>query len=285
MRPMTHLPLQQSPEFHNAARALGWPVMRRVLGAREVNLIGRTTPFGRVTLLSRADPPLPEELRTIGGLILVNAETGPCHPGLMALRAPRQHALVELGPKGAMRAGLRQKWRNRLSAAERSRLSTTHGALPPNPDHWLLKAEAAQARRLRYAGWPPALSSAWAKVNRGEARLFEAQLGGRPIAGLVLLRHGPSATYQMSVTTPEGQRMNAMTLLLWRAMCWASKVGCHDLDLGHIDPANAGLTRFKIGTGARIRTLGPTLLWHRSLSALPLGRSHDTRGQAASPHV
>ena len=83
--------------------------------------------------------------------------------GFWPLVTPATLALLPLGPEAGMRAALAQKWRNRLNRAERAGLKLRETDL--TPDHWILTAEAAQARARGYRGLPPAFSAAFARAN------------------------------------------------------------------------------------------------------------------------
>ncbi|MGS4982034.1 GNAT family N-acetyltransferase [Pseudosulfitobacter pseudonitzschiae] len=91
------------------------------------------------------------------------------------------------------------------------------------------------------------------------AILFEAFQGADPVAALLILRHGTTATYHIGHTTTAGRAASAHTLLMWTAMCWCAGHGHQWLDLGLVETQrNAGLARFKLGTGADVVPLGGT---------------------------
>ncbi|ETX28762.1 hypothetical protein RISW2_04485 [Roseivivax isoporae LMG 25204] len=191
--------------------------------------------------------------------------------GWWPLLTPGTVALLPLGDADSLRAGLSGKWRNRLARAEEAGMRVTRRPLPPDPDHWVLAAEARQARARGYRGWPPRLAAAYAAATPGGAQLFVAERAGVPLAGLVLLVHEGSATWQIGVSGPEGRQAGAMPLLLWRAMLWAAARGLAQLDLGTLNTDDApGLARFKLGTGARAHRLGGT--WLHAGALAPLAR-------------
>ncbi|MCP4821132.1 MAG: GNAT family N-acetyltransferase, partial [Shimia sp.] len=102
----------------------------------------------------------------------------------------------------------------------------------------------------------------YARANKGDAKLFIAFDGAAPVAAMLILRHGQSATYHVSHTTDDGRKKCAHNLLMWEAMQWLAAKGVTTLDLGQVDTEkSAGLARFKLGTGARPRPLGGTWLW------------------------
>ncbi|UMA65642.1 GNAT family N-acetyltransferase [Roseivivax marinus] len=267
---------QQSDAFLRAARALDWPVAAREDAGRRwiehwrgprwpspVRLVSRG-PGCRDWLAARGAEPC---------VTLLNAEgVSPSdlrRAGYWPLMTPVTLARLPLGPEAAMRARMAQKWRNRLNAAARTGLELRHVPMPADADHWLLQADAAQARRAGYAAWPPALVVAWVVTSPGTAVLFEARVSGRPVAGLILLRHGPGATYHVAHSRPEGRARHAMQALLWEAMLWAQAESVREIDLGAIDThGGRGLARFKLGTGARPHRLSGTWGHHKVLAPL-----------------
>ncbi|EPX81964.1 GNAT family N-acetyltransferase [Salipiger mucosus] len=282
------LPLLQSPQFARACTAAGiglqrgghddaaGPVLRWQVQSR------RLPGLGRVTLCSRgpvARAPgalkawLDDPQAFPRGPLLLNADgLGAAElraAGFWPLVTPATVALLPLGDPDRMRAAMHQKWRNRLNAAERQ--GVTLRRQPLHPDHWLLAAEQAQSRARRYRTLPPALSAVYAHANPGQALVWEAYHGGKCVAAIAVLRHGKMATWQMGVSRPEGRRCNAMNAALWGAMRWLARAGHGCLDLGILNSEDApGLTRFKLGSGARAHRLGGT--WLRSATLAPLAR-------------
>lgn len=126
---------------------------------------------------------------------------------------------------------------------------------------WLYAAEGAQRLARRYRALPPGFAEVWRTAAPGSFLLYEARKGGQPVAGTLILRHWPWASYHLSWSGAEGRRHNAHRLLLWRAACDLQDDGFAALDLGDVNSGAApGLADFKAGTGAEIRALGPTLL-------------------------
>ncbi len=286
-------PLPQSDEFAAACAAMGQPLRlcRRESRARErlrwQVQSRRFGPLGRVDLISRGPVGEAEALEDWpdhwrqwhdGRPLVLNAEgMAPERlraAGFWPLMTPASIALLPLGEEGAMRAAMAQKWRNRLNASLRTPLRVTCHAL--NRAHWLLQAEQVQARQKGYRGLPPGLSAAFAAANPGKATVFEARHRGRPVAALLILSHGPMCTWQIGHSTAEGRRLNAMNRLLWSAMTHAAGRGHRLMDLGLLNNRDAaGLTRFKLGTGAQAHRLGGTWL-HLGVLA-PMARQLPAR--------
>lgn len=202
--------------------------------------------------------------------------------GHQALGAGRMVARLDLTPgPDHVRRHLHGKWRNALTRGETaSGLRWRQGALPQDPDHWLLRAESDQRRQRGYRGWPVALTLAYARANPGDARLFWAEDETGPLAGVLILRHGTGATYHLGWTSPAGRRAAAHQVLLWQAILWLSAQGVTQLDLGWVDADRTpGLARFKLGTGAQPVRLGRTWLHQPALARLRL----TTRQVCAEP--
>ena len=169
---------------------------------------------------------------------------------------------LDLRPgEAALRAGLHVKWRNALRAAEKSRLQvkSSHGGR-------LLSESLARydgfRRGKRFSGPSGAFigSLAEAGQRQKETLLLSAAGRGEPLAGIVLIRHGASATYYAGWTSPEGRRLKAHNLLLWRGIGALREAGTDWLDLGGVDPAVPGVARFKLGLGGEAFTLAGTYL-------------------------
>ncbi|WP_294225914.1 GNAT family N-acetyltransferase [uncultured Shimia sp.] len=187
--------------------------------------------------------------------------------GAVPVMTPTQ--VAELDLTGDLRGQMHQKWRNRLVFAEGQGLRLTRQNLPYKPDNWILQQDAQQQATRGYATWSEALTLAYSKANRGSAKLFMAFDGKEPVAAMLFLRHGDSATYHISHTTEAGRAASAHNLLLWEGMSWLASKGVTTLELGQVDTEKAaGLARFKLGTGATLRPLGGSWIWWPPLGKL-----------------
>lgn len=271
-RDLAHVALHQHPAHAAALRAVGatvrhvpltqggWAnVLLRRFGPVTLALVprGPVWPCGRAPGLHD----LHELRRALPArcALLLNADTTlPRSWHLWPLVTAQTIAEWDLRPDPALlHAGLHQKWRNRLRAA--ATLPTRHATMPADPVHWLLRQDAAQARARGYRPWPPALIAAHAA--QGGAHLFTAGPPDSPIAGQLFILHGARATYQIGWTSDAGRAANAHTRLMWQAALALRDAGAQTLDLGTLDTQTArGLARFKLGTGACPRALGPTVL-------------------------
>ena len=273
------VPLQQSAAYHRTCAALGHKTLCLTLG-------DVSAPLGQAHVLFRQVPVIGTVASIIGGpiwsehlssiqkqtaltglterikaraiLITPNSADDPIARRAIPIMTPATSAIWDL--RTDLRAGLCQKWRNRLVKAEASGLSIRKEPLPTAPDHWLLKTNAEQAKLKRFRPYPPAFIATWARTQ-GKGFTLTALHKGDPIAALLILIHGDSATYQIAWTTAEGRKVHAQNLLLFYAALTLHDQGVTRLDLGILDTERAaGLARFKLGTGAQAHTQGPTTL-------------------------
>ena len=159
-------------------------------------------------------------------------------------------------PLAVLRAGLHGKWRNQLSQAERSGLRVRFDSDGRQLD-WLLDAYEADRAERRYPGPTAAFLRQLAETGREAAmvQVGRATHQGRPVAGILLARHGRAATYQVAWTGDEGRRLRAHNLLLWQAVEHLKADGFRWFDLGGINENAPDLTRFKRGLGGNAFTL------------------------------
>jgi hypothetical protein len=164
----------------------------------------------------------------------------------------------------ALRTGLRGKWRNMLKAAEASRLRVeiSTGGDTAALD-WLLSEYEPFRRKARFTGPDARLIRALAESAPRQSRpmVIQAYDRRRPVAGILVLRHGNAATYSVGWTGPLGRTQRAHHLLLWRALPALRQAGVEWFDLGGLFAADApGVARFKLGMGGDIYTLAGTWL-------------------------
>ncbi|MBT8412026.1 MAG: GNAT family N-acetyltransferase, partial [Octadecabacter sp.] len=167
------------------------------------------------------------------------------------------------------RRRMHPKWRNQLRKAESHRLRLRELVWDGTP-HWLTTQASAVARKRGFRTLPTALLACFAQINKGDALIFEAYAKGHPIAAILALRHGATATYQTGWTSAEGRALHAHNQLLDHAASRLAQLGHTTFDLGLVETDTApALTHFKCGTGAAVRRLGGT--WIR------LGKTGGTK--------
>lgn len=299
------VPLSQHPAYGRACRRWGREVRWFRLGqtatptATALVLERRWPVLGSAALLSRgpvwhrkidqvsrraAEAALLARLRLQYRAVIVHPEVdeAPDLSGAAPLLTPPTVAEWMLDrPADTLRRELAGTWRTGLRRAMAAGVEVRLAPFLPDPDHWLLAAETAQARARGYRGLPTAFTTAWATVAPAQMLLAEARLEERLIAGQLFLLHAPAASYHIGWSGMDGRRTEAHRLLLWQVALHLQGAGIRRLDLGLLDTETApGLARFKLGTGALPRTLG------RGWLAAPLtglvGALVPDRGAAAA---
>lgn len=163
---------------------------------------------------------------------------------------------------GRLRGRLAADWRNALRRAEQHPLEVRSAGTPASID-WLLDRNEAYRRQVGYHGPSRAFLGrlAHAAAAGGELLLLVAHAAGEPVAGVMIVRHGAAATYEVGYVAPRGRELRATHLLLWRATGLLAAQGVRWLDLGGIaTDRSPGIARFKLGLGGEIMTLAGTFL-------------------------
>lgn len=160
-------------------------------------------------------------------------------------------------PLEQLRKNLHRKWRGHLNQAERSPLEVSADTKGTHLDYFLQAYDLFKAQKKFVAPdgrfFKHEIESA---LPFKDALILWARINGLPVAGIVVMKHGTSASYRVSWTTPEGRRYSAHHLLLWRALEILKKQNIEFFDLGGILPDdNDGLNIFKLGmNGTRFKT-------------------------------
>lgn len=163
--------------------------------------------------------------------------------------------------RAALRAGLHQKWRNQLRRGERSKLRV-RSAQGGASLEWVLDRHEVHRKNRRLSA-PTGAFAALLCVMTDRSKdilVLTAEDGSEPVAGVLFLRHGSTATYYVSWTSPIGRRNHAHNLLVWQAIEKLAADGVRWIDLGGIDASMAGVSRFKLGLGGTPLTLPGTWL-------------------------
>lgn len=164
----------------------------------------------------------------------------------------------------ALRRRLASDWRCCLRQAETSslvvrRLANSHAIA------WLLDRNEAHRRTVGYRGPTRRFLHllAHAAQEARELLLLLAFERAEPIAGIMVLRHGLSATYEVGYVAPRGRELRATHVLLWQAVASLIRKRVRWLDLGGIaTDRSPGIARFKLGMGGEVTTLPGTFLVH-----------------------
>lgn len=184
--------------------------------------------------------------------VLPELPDGPAARGLLrdagfhAAFGPYETAWLDLTkPTGEIRANLRQNFRNQLVKAETADIRVTE----PDDPRPLLAHYETQKHAVGYAAPEGALIAA---LPDRDLFSLEARMDGsyEPVAAVLFILHGRSATYQVGWTSDRGRAAHAHNLLLWRAISMLADKGIRDLDLGGFDWTHAaGVAHFKAGLG------------------------------------
>ena len=156
--------------------------------------------------------------------------------------------------ESALRTHLKKKWRNSLAKAEKSNLDIVWSAGGPDLG-WLVENYIEDKSEKKYVG--PSLKTLMALISefsRGQNLMIgTAMLDGKPIAAILILIHGKSATYQIGYSGKVGREKCAHHLLLWDALRKLKERQVNDFDLGGINEEGAkGVRDFKIGMGGEV---------------------------------
>lgn len=138
----------------------------------------------------------------------------------------------------------------KIRRAEREGLTIERG----RSDAVLAKFYQLLVLTRRRHGLPPQ-SMAWFRnlVDCFDDRLtiHLALHNGRPLGGLLTLRHRQSLVYKYGVSDARFHRCGTMPFLFWSLIRQAKADGIEEIDLGRSDARDAGLIAFKDRLGAK----------------------------------
>lgn len=260
------LPLQQHPHFGAALARFGRTVrFVDVAGAVPVLAVRQ---FGQL-MASRGPVWLeaPHAMALRGaGLRLINADVPQDdllrRAGFRRLMTDAHVAELDLtGTSEARQYAMKPKWRAAWQMAQDTPMDCRWQQYDRQIHAWLLRADLAQQHRKRFRGLPHTLIDACAAGQPGAVQVLVALEKDTPVAGMLFLLHAPVATYHIGWTSARGRQLSAHHHMIMIAADYLAISGFRRLDLGLLETDTApGLARFKIGTGARVRSLGGTWL-------------------------
>lgn len=169
---------------------------------------------------------------------------------------PYQTIWLDISPSlDTIRGQFHGKWRNALNKAERTAdQNDLHISWSSDLKEAALVL-AAHGHDQRIRGYKTT-SLKTLSILCQQAALDKALLSGimrengKVIAGVIFIRHGIAATYQVGWNASAGRDVNANYLLLWEAIRTLKTAGVNDIDLGGVnDEEAAGVKRFKAGMG------------------------------------
>ncbi len=165
----------------------------------------------------------------------------------------RRTILVDLAPdESVLRAGLAQKWRNCLNAAERENLQIEEARDGSLFDRFCVMFGDVTARK----GFSADLDARFherVQLASSEHERFAVTLvrsGHEDAAGHIGSELGHTSVYLLGASNDVGRRTKASYLLQWHVLVRAKRAGLGVYDLGGIDvESNPGVYRFKSGMG------------------------------------
>ena len=156
-------------------------------------------------------------------------------------------------PIETLKKDIRKNWRGTLNKAEKQDFQIEWdetGAQFP----WLIQNYAVDKAAKGYDGPSVKLVKTLTKYHsqREELLIGRAILKGEAVAGVLILKHGAAATYQIGFSSDAGRKHGAHHILLWNALSHLKYKGIKDFDLGGINEDTAkGVKQFKTGMGGQ----------------------------------
>ncbi len=176
-------------------------------------------------------------------------------------------------PEDALWKNLYGKNRTDIRKAEKSDFEVSFGDHNAVHADWLLKKEHRQQKEKKYQGLPAELSKIYGQLYFPEQGVFTAfavkkeqnsphdSPHNSPISGILILRHGKSATYHIGWNGKEGRKCRALNLLLWRMMLRLKQAGVETLDFGGINTTKAAdIARYKLSFGGDVVEMSGTYM-------------------------
>jgi CelD/BcsL family acetyltransferase involved in cellulose biosynthesis len=107
-----------------------------------------------------------------------------------------------------------------------------------------------------------------------------ASSAGRPIAGIITIRHNRTLVYKYGGADRRFGSLGGMQLLMWRAIQRATQDGLWEFDLGRSDITDSGLVTFKDRWGAE-----QSILSYRRYGTMPSTRLAKTYQSSIGKYV
>lgn len=157
------------------------------------------------------------------------------------------------------------KNRTDIRKAEKAGLEMAFGDHNHRHTDWLLKQEQAQQKQNKYQGLPVGLVAGYGACSMPDQGVYTAFALGesddKPMAGVLFLRHGRSATYHIGWNGRRGRKCRALNLLLWTMIIKLKEAGVETLDLGGVNTEEgADIARYKLSFGGTVHVMGGTFM-------------------------
>ena len=174
-------------------------------------------------------------------------------------------------PLDAIRKSLDQKWRNQLNRSEKNGLSVIEGTGAELYERFAgVYREMIGRKRFRSSVDIDVFSEVQRNLPEAQKmRIFICEFQGMAVAATVGTSIGDTGIYLFGATSNHGKELKGSYLLLWRMIGWMKEQGCHQCDLGGIDPeGNPGVYHFKNGiSNVEVRHIRPHEASGKPLSA------------------
>ncbi len=180
--------------------------------------------------------------------------------GFQLYTTPYQTIWVDLKKsQDQLRQDMRKNFRNMISKAERADI-TIEWDISGRTLPWLTKRHELDAKNKGYKALSRIfISSLFESFSDQENFVIgRAFMENKPVAAMLLLCHGKSATYQIAWSSKTGRREGAQNYLLWNGFAVLKNKGILNLDLGGVNDETAkGVKDFKLGIGGTlVKTAG-----------------------------
>lgn len=166
---------------------------------------------------------------------------------------PRSYSLHRLDIRSAPDEIFRRMHKNciqrRIRHAEREGLTCEEGT-----SEWMVEEFYRLVVLTRRRQQLPPQPMDWFRnictCLKNKAQICLAVKSGRPVGGILTLRHGKTLYYKYGCSDRRYSSLGAMPFLLWRAILNGKSAGLDTVDFGRSDWDNPGLIRFKDRWGA-----------------------------------
>lgn len=153
----------------------------------------------------------------------------------------------------ALRKNLDGKWRNMLSKAERSGVTSEIGSTPELMAELMGDYEVLLARIGPDASLSPALLRELQSLLPADRKMvvLAGRQAGRKLGSILISVYGDTCMYLVGAVNEDGRKLNANYHLIWSAIREMKRRGFKRFDLGGVHPEHTppGVLHFKRGVG------------------------------------
>ncbi|HJT37819.1 MAG TPA: peptidoglycan bridge formation glycyltransferase FemA/FemB family protein [Actinomycetota bacterium] len=222
-------------------------------------LIGEVRRRAAGGFMLKCDPPI--ESRSEAAVSLEKAGFQRVRSGAFGGVQPTAVMVLDLSPGlDKVFEGFKSKWRYNIRLAERKGVTVREGSREDIQPFYDILLETARRDRFTVRA-RSYFEKLWDELApRGMLKMFMADYGGAPIAGILLTAMGERVIYTYGASSNEHRNVMPNHLIQWTAIRWATDNGYRIYDFRGVSPMHdgravtehiAGLNRFKEGFGAR----------------------------------